>query len=126
MDVIYIVAGDEMEKMMNASFPGRIIIPFCEDFSKGVCNALDFNDNFLCERSTFWNVSKSEYVEKLLPIINLDMNKDYILCFGDDDCCKANLKFMIDYLKYRKYSKMIKVQILDEYSLEIKKEYFVD
>lgn len=123
---IYIVAGDEMKKLMNIKFPNRIVIPFCEDFSKGQCNYIDFNDIFLEERSTYWNISKSEYKKKILPIINLDITKTYMLCFGDDDCCNANLKFIINYLKYKHYSKKIKVQILDEYSLKIKKEYFVE
>ena len=122
---IYIVAGDEMKKLMSARFPERIIVPFCEDFSKGSCNYLDLNDNLLSERATFWHVSKSQYIEKLLPIINLDMSKDYILCFGDDACCNANLKFMVNYLKYKGYSKKIKIQILNEYNLKIKKEYFI-
>ena len=31
----YIVAGDEMQKLMRSKFPNRKTIPFREDFSKG-------------------------------------------------------------------------------------------
>ena len=58
-------------------------------------------------------------------IINLDITKKYVLCFGDDACCKANLAFMIENLKAKGYSQPIQVQILNEYNLELQKEYFI-
>ena len=33
--VYYVVAGDEMQKLMQLKFPERKTIPFREDFSKG-------------------------------------------------------------------------------------------
>ena len=38
----YIVAGDEMQKLMALKFPDRKMIPFREDFSKGECVGFDF------------------------------------------------------------------------------------
>ena len=45
--------------------------------------------------------------------------------FGEDECCKANLNFMINYLKYKNYSKQVKVRIVNEYTLELIREYYV-
>ena len=122
-DLYYIVAGDEMQKLMNLKFPDRKTIPFREDFSRGEYFGFDLNLDFFSQRSEFWNVSIDEYTKKLSPIINLDISKEYVLCFGECECCKANLKFMIGYLKFIGYTKPIKIQILNEYNLELIKEY---
>ena len=123
---MYIVAGDEMEKLMNEKYSSRNVIPFREDFSKGEYNGFDFDSKFIANRSSFWNVSENEYIQKMSPIINLDLSKDYILCFGDDDCCKANLSFMIGVLKSRGYLKPIKVLIVDEYNLTVLRDYIIN
>ena len=77
------------------------------------------------KQTSFWNVSTEDYIDKLSPIINLDITKKYVLCFGDDACCKANLAFMIENLKAKGYPHPIQVQILNEYNLELQKEYFI-
>ena len=58
--------------------------------------------------------------------MDLDITKNYVLCFGEDERCKANLAFMIGYLKNRGYAKAIKVQILNEYDLDLLKKYSAD
>ena len=30
----------------------------------------------------------------LVNIVVSNINEEYILCFGEDECCKANLEFM--------------------------------
>lgn len=120
-ELYYIVAGDEMQKLMNSEFPERKTIPFREDFSQGEFSG--FDEDLFRKRASFWNIPEKEYIENFSPIINLDMDERYLLCFGDDECCKANLEFMIGYFKYKGYSHPIRVQILDEYNLKIKKEY---
>ena len=121
----YIVAGDEMQKLMALKFPNRKTIPFREDLSKGECVGFEFNAEMIGKRAAFWNVSTEEYIDELSSIINLDITKKYVLCFGDDECCKANLAFMIENLKAKGYSQPIQVQILNEYNLELQKEYFI-
>ena len=121
----YIVAGDEMQKLMALKFPDRKTIPFREDFSKGECVGFDFNAKMISKRASFWNVSIEEYIDKLSPIINLDITKKYVLCFGEDACCKANLAFMIENFKVKGYAQPIQVQILNEYNLELQKKYFI-
>ena len=125
-DLYYIVAGDAMQKLMCSKFPDRHTIPFREDFSKGKHIGFSFDAESVSQRALIWNVSEIEYIEKLSPIISLDITKRYVLCFGEDDCCKANLAFMLGYLKSKGYCQSIKVQILDEYNLNLQKEYFVD
>ena len=122
---IYIVAGDEMQILFKNKYPSIKTIAFCENFSKGNCNCFSFNNKLIEERSLYWNVSKEEYVKKMHPIINLDLRENYILCFGNDDCCKANLKFLIGFLKEKKYSKRIHIQIVNEYNLDIVDEYYL-
>ena len=112
-----------MQKLMNLKFPDRKTIPFREDFSRGEYFGFDLSLDFFSQRSEFWNVSIDEYTKKLSPIINLDISKEYVLCFGECECCKANLKFMMEYLKFIGYTKPIKIQILNEYNLELIKEY---
>lgn len=122
---IYIVAGDEMQKLMSGVYPGRKIIPFREDLSKGCYEGFIFDNKFISNRANYWNVSIDDYEEKMSPIINLEVGEQYTLCFGEDACCKANLKFLIEYLKYKGYSNTIYVQIVNEYNLEILKSYQV-
>ena len=122
-ELYYIVAGDEMQKLMNSEFPERKTIPFREDFSQGEFSGFNFDEEFIRKRASLWNVSEKNYIENFSPIINLDMTEQYVLCFGDDECCKANLEFMVGYLRCKEYSQPIEVQILDEYNLKIKKEY---
>ena len=131
--VYYVVAGDEMQKLMRLKFPERKTIPFREDFSKGEGIGFDCEAEFvekwmerwIEKRASFWQVSQAEYREKLSPILQLDMTKRYVLCFGEDDCCRANLAFMLGYLQYKRYSHAVKVQILNEYTLALQREYFI-
>ena len=125
IDRVYIVAGDEMQKLMKKKFPERNTIPFREDFSKGDYRGFEFDDDMIRRRSTYWEVSKEEYVEKLFPIINIDLSKEYVLCFGEDKCCTFNLNFLLEYLKNLGYSKDIRVNIVNEYNLDILKEYVI-
>ena len=125
IDRVYIVAGDEMQKLMKKKFPERNTIPFREDFSKGDYRGFEFDDDMIRRRSTYWEVSKEEYVEKLFPIINIDLSKEYVLCFGEDKCCTFNLNFLLEYLKNLGYSKDIQVNIVNEYNLNVLKEYVI-
>lgn len=122
--VCYIVAGDEMQKLMAEKYPDRKTIPFREDFSKGNYKDFSVDPEFINGRASFWNVSEDEYTQKFYPIINIDLIDKFVLCFGDDECCRANLKFMIGYLRNKGYTEHLKVQIVDEYNLDLLDEYF--
>lgn len=123
---IYIVAGDEMARLMGEKHTERRIIPFREDLSRGSYDGFSIGPDFIRERATLWAVSSKEYIEKLEPIINLDTKEAFVLCFGEDECCRSNLEFMIGYLKSKGYTKPLKVQIVDEYTLELLREYWVE
>ena len=122
----YIVAGDEMARVMREKHPARKIVPFREDLSKGNYKGFAIDSDFIGERAGFWQVSEAEYVEKLKPIIELDITEQIVICFGGDECCKANMEFMISYLKDKGYAKPIRVNIVDEYTLDLLNEYYVD
>ena len=124
MKSIYIVAGDEMQKLFKEKYPSIKTIPFRENFSEGTYKGYQFNKEFIKNRSSFWKVSKDDYIEKMSPIIELDISKEYVLCFGNDKCCVENLKFIIGYLKEKEYSKKIKVQIVNEFDLSVIDEYY--
>ena len=126
MNCTYIVAGDEMARVMSEKHPDRKIVPFREDLSKGSYNGFSIDSDFIRERASFWGVTDSEYTEKLSPIIDLDTSGDFVLCFGEDECCRANLEFVISYLRGMGYAKALRVNILDEYTLDLLNEYFVD
>jgi len=120
---VYIVAGDEMQKIMKGMFPERETIPFREDLSKGSTEKRIPDDEFIRERAAFWGVSEAEYRENFDGILKLNPLNEYILCFGEDDCCRANLAFMIAYLKAIGYEKPIRVMIVNEITLEVIREY---
>ena len=125
-DSIYIVAGDEMQKLMKEKCPWVRTIPFREDLSKGSFGErCSFDGKFVADRSAFWGVSEDEYIRNMSLVMDLDMSENYVLCFGDDDCCRANREFMTAYLKSKGYHSPIKVIIVDEYSLEVLREYCV-
>ena len=123
---VYIVAGDEMQKLMNRKQPGVQAIPFRDDLSKGSCPGYAIDSGFIAERAAFWGVSEADYAEKMQPIIRLDLSRPYVLCFGTDDCCKANLRFMLGYLKSKGYARPVHVRIVDEYDLTLLDEYDLD
>ena len=124
-DKVYIVAGDEMKKLMDKMYPESFSIPFREDFSKGIVNSYNFTTDFIKTRASLFGVSRERYYQNLEPIINLDLTKDYVLVFGEDDCCKNNLNFLINYFKEKNYTKVLKVKIVNEYNLQILNEYDV-
>ena len=124
-NAVYIVAGDEMLRIMNEKYPDCQAVSFRDDLSKGPVNGYAFSNEFNEGRAAFWGVTDDGYSEHMSVIMNLDMGRDYILCFGEDDCCQANLKFMIGYLRSRGYSKEIKVKIVDELDLTVISEYVV-
>ena len=124
-DIIYIVSGDEMKKMMDKLYPDYVSIPFREDFSKGLVDSYSFTDDFIKARASLFGVSNDCYYHNLKSIINIDLSKDYILVFGEDDCCKSNLNFLINYFKGKNYHKPLKVKIVNEYSLQLLNEYDV-
>ena len=115
-----------MQKLMRVKFPNRKTIVFREDFSRGEHVGFHFDTEQINKRAAFWGVTQEEYLENISPILHLDLTKTYVLCFGDDECCQANLAFMLGYLKDKGYSQAIKVQIVNEYTLCLQKEYFVD
>ena len=122
----YIVAGDEMARVRGERHPERKIIPFREDLSKGNYKGFAIDSVFISERACFWGVSDGEYTEKLRPIIHIDLADELVLCFGEDECCRANMEFMIGYLRGRGSAKALRVNIVDEYTLDLLNEYFVD
>ena len=123
---VYIVAGDEMQRMMKNRYPDYETIPFREDFSKGHVDGFLINRDFIEERAAFWGVTQVEYRDKFAPIIDLDLARQYVLCFGEDDCCQANLKFMVGYLRSRGYDRPIQIRIINEYDLTVLEEYQLD
>ena len=123
VDCTYIVAGDEMARVMSERYPHRKIIPFREDLSKGSYGGFFIDSDFIRSRALFWGVSDSEYTEKLRPLIDLDTTQQIVLCFGEDECCRANMEFMICYLRGMGYAKALRVNIVDEYTLDLLNEY---
>ena len=122
----YIVAGDEMARVMSDRHPERKIIPFREDLSKGIYNGFAIDSDFIRSRASFWKVGEAEYIKKLNPIIELDTTEQIVVCFGEDDCCRANMEFVIGYLRGRGYARALRVNIVDEYTLDLLNEYYVD
>ena len=122
----YIVAGDEMARVMSDRHPERKIIPFRENLSKGIYNGFAIDSDFIRSRASFWKVGEAEYIKKLNPIIELDTTEQIVVCFGEDDCCRANMEFVIGYLRGRGYARALWVNIVDEYTLDLVNEYFVE
>ena len=122
----YIVAGDEMARVMSDRHPERKIIQFREDLSKGIYNGFAIDSDFIRSRASFWKVGEAEYIKKLNPIIELDTTEQIVVCFGEDDCCRANMEFVIGYLRGRGYARALRVNIVDEYTLDLVNEYFVE
>ena len=122
-DLVYIVAGDEMKKLFAEKYPDVKTIPFRENFSVGNYDGFDFDDVFVKNRAIAFGATVQDYKSKLSPIINLDFEREYVLCFGECDCCKANLKFLTNYLLVNGYANPIKIRIVDETTLETIREY---
>ena len=125
-DCVYIVAGDEMQKLFAEKYPDVKTIPFRENFSVGTYDGYVFDDEFVKHRAQTFGATIEDYKSKLAPIINLDFSKEYVLCFGECDCCKANLKFLTNYLLANDYAHPIKIRIVDELTLETIREYVLE
>lgn len=124
--VTYIVAGDEMQKLFSEKFPSVRTIPCRENFAVGKCKGSAFDDTFVRTRAEELGTTVEDYKEKLAPIINLNFAKEYVLVFGEDDCCRANLEFLINYLQQNGYKHPICVKIVDELTLDTIREYQVN
>ena len=120
---VYVAAGDEMKKLLEKRFPGCECVPFREDFSRGEREGGFFTARFIEERAAFWGIPAERYREDLAPVTGLDLSRDLVLIFGEDACCRANLAFLLEYLKSRGYSRPVTVRIVDEYDLTVKREY---
>lgn len=94
-------------------------------FQKGNYMEPFLSDDFITNRCNVHGVDREDYTNKLSPIINLNFDKEYVLCFGEDDYCKANLNFMINYLRINNYKYRIRIKILNEDTLELIKEYMI-
>ncbi|MBO4501147.1 MAG: hypothetical protein J5760_02800 [Clostridia bacterium] len=123
-ETIYIVAGDEMQKLFAAKYPEYKTVPFRDDLSKGSYGGAFFDERVIAERAAVWGVTAEDYAEKMAPVTGLDITKNYVLVFGEDECCKANLRFTADYLKSRGYKGMIEIRIVNEYDLTELKRYY--
>ncbi|MBQ1878127.1 MAG: GNAT family N-acetyltransferase [Erysipelotrichaceae bacterium] len=122
---VYIVAGDEMLKIMKETYPEREAIPFREDLSRGAWEGHQFSDSFVNARARCFGVSPEDYRKNMKPIMDLDFRRQYVLCFGEDACCRANRDFMISYLKDNGYAFPIRVMIVDELTLAVIRKYIV-
>ena len=120
---VYVAAGDEMKKLLERRFPGCECVPFREDFSRGEREGCSFTKRFLEARAAFWGVSAEKYREDMAPVIGLDLSRDLVLVFGEDACCRANLAFLLEHLAGRGYARPVRVRIVDEYDLSVKREY---
>ena len=122
-NAIYIGAGDEMVKLFAEKYPEVNAIPFRENFSVGTYGGFKFDDAFVAHRAQTFGVAVEDYKRKLAPIINLDFEREYVLCFGECECCKKNLEFLTNYLLANGYAHAIKIRIVDELTLETIREY---
>ena len=122
-DATYIVAGDLMQQLMARLYPQLRSLPFCEDLSRGSYTGDIIDNAFICQRALFLGVDQTYYRDKIAPIMHLDKRRNYILCFGEDACCQANLAFLLRYLRAIGYTKPIRVRIVDELTLQILREY---
>ena len=70
-----------------------------------------------------------EYKENMHKF--LEFTKDihqytFITCwFGEDEFCKVNLKYLLEFLNQESYQGKIKINIIDEETYEILKEHFI-
>jgi hypothetical protein len=125
-DYIYIVAGEEMAKVFSNFWPELKTIPCNENMSIGKYSYVPFSTPFIEERIKALNASKEDYLNKMNPLINLDLSKEYCLVFGEDECCKKNMEMLIDYFSYLNYSHRLHVIVLyDEVNLKIKEMFDV-
>ena len=110
----YIVAGEEMKKLLKDRF---VPIPFNEDMSKGSYLNEPFSDGFIKERSVVHGVTMDDYLSNMNEFLNFISkvnNNDIVhLYFGDDTVCKTNSELLINYLKERVDS--IVFHLMDEY-----------
>ena len=124
-DPVYVVAGDEMCKLMRRASPEAEIVPFREDLSRGDPSGFSFSPEFVAARAAFWSVPAEDYLRHMAPVTGLDLSRDLVLCFGEDDCCRANLAFLLGYLRGRGYARPVTVRIVDERDLRLIREYVV-
>lgn len=117
----YIVAGEEMVKLMKESLPDAI--PFNEDMSVGAYHYDPFSEDFIVERSQAHHVNVSIYKQKLQSLLNLinnlHSNDEIHLYFGEDKTCITNREFLINFFMNK--VELLVLHIVDELTcLEIK------
>ena len=113
-----------MVKVFSNFYPELKTIPCNENMSIGKSSCVPFSNPFIEERIKALNVSKEDYLNKMNPLINLDLSKEYCLVFGEDECCKKNMEMLINYFSYLDYSYHLHIIVLyDEVNLKIKEVF---
>ena len=113
-----------MVKVFSNFYPELKTIPCNENMSIGKSSYVPFSNPFIEERIKVLNVSKEDYLNKMNPLINLDLSKEYCLVFGEDECCKKNMEMLINYFSYLDYPYHLHIIVLyDEVNLKIKEVF---
>ena len=62
---VNITAGECLNRILEARYPGGCFVPFNEAMNQGTCSAPLFSEEFVRERAAVHGVSEAEYLEKL-------------------------------------------------------------
>ena len=120
-----ITNGDMLNKFLLSTNAGEFL-PFNEVMMQGIAINDIFSDEFIALRADELNTTIDIYKEKMMLIDVLQSTyEDYdeiILWFGQDTFCQMNLLTLLAFLEQIKYSGMVALNIIDDYSFKIIEE----
>ena len=115
---VNITAGECLNSILEAKYPGECFVPFNEAMIQGAYSSPLFSDEFVRERAGGHGVSVTAYLEKLsgfMDVLNRAGEYDEIvLWFGDESFCVQNRRTVMEALRMRGYRRSILLNIVDE------------
>ena len=115
---VNITAGECLNRILEARYPGECFVPFNEAMNQGTYSAPLFSEEFVKERAVVHGVSEAEYLEKLSGFMEVLKHAgeydEVVLWFGDEPFCKANRQTVLEALRGHGCRQSILLNIVNE------------
>ena len=115
---VNITAGECLNSILEAKYPGECFVPFNEAMIQGTYSAPLFSEEFIRKRAAVHGVSKAEYLGKLSEFMDVLQHAgeydEIVLWFGDEPFCVANRQTVLDALRGHGCRRCIQLNIVNE------------
>ena len=118
--ILNITNGDYFNEYFISKY-GGVAIPFCEAMMDGEAAESIYSPEFISLRARSLGVTEDEYSSKMHVYNTLKANEYQTIClwFGKDTFCQMNLLTLLAYLEQIEYGGELKLNYIDDETMEI-------